>query len=98
MVLFSSGICYILLGLFHEIYDVLRLPILKTFLVVIGMNSILVYMLPKFVDFSGIARNFVWGLEHHIGDWYSPLVAILGFTFTWFFLYALYKSKKFLRL
>lgn len=98
MVLFSSGICYMLLGLFHEVYDVLRLPLLKTFFAVIGMNSILVYMLPNFVDFPGIARNFVWGLEHHIGNWYPPLVAILGFTFTWFFLYALYKSKTFLRL
>lgn len=98
MVLYSSGISYMLLGLFHEIYDVFHLPLLKTFFVVIGMNSILVYMLPNFVDFPQIARNFVWGLEHHIGEWYAPLVAFLGFAFTWFFLWALYRSKKFLRL
>ncbi len=60
MVLFASGISYILLGLFHEIYDVLKLPVLKTFFVVIGMNSILIYMLPYFVDFPGIAKRFVW--------------------------------------
>ena len=98
MVLYSSGLCYILLGLFHEIYDVLHVPLLKTFLLVIGMNSILIYMLPNFIDFYAIAGNIFRGLEHHIGEWFMPLRSILGFTFTWLLLWTLYKHKKFLRL
>ena len=98
MTLYSGGVCYILLGVFHEIYDVLHIPLLKTFLLVIGTNSILIYMLPHFVNFTAIAGNITHGLEHHIGEWYRPLPPILGFIFTWLFLWTLYKHKKFLRL
>lgn len=98
MVLYASGLSYILLGIFHEIYDVLHIPLLKTFLLVIGTNSILIYMLPHFVNFNAIAANITRGLEHHIGDWHTPLPSILGFAFTWLFLWTLYKHKKFLRL
>lgn len=98
MVLYASGISYILLGIFHEVYDVLRFPLFKTFLLVIGMNSIVTYMLPYFVDFQAIAGKFLGGLEHHIGVWYAPLLALTGFGLTWWFLWLLYKNKTFLRL
>lgn len=98
MVLYASGLSFMLLGLFHEVYDVLHLPYLKTFFVVIGTNSILLYMLPHFIDFRAITKNLIFGLEHHIGTWYAPVLSICSFGATWLFLWVLYKNKKFLRL
>lgn len=99
MVFLASGWSFLLLGFFYEIYDVLHLPIFKTFLVVIGMNSIVIYLIHNlFRNFKGDVERVIFGLEHHIGVWYNPVRAMAAFAVVWFILWVMYRNKKFLRL
>lgn len=98
MVLFSSGWSLILLALFYEIIDVLNFRRGAFILTVLGMNSIAAYMLPRFVDFSGIASRNLFGLEQFLGAWYPTFITFSGVLILWGFLAFLYRTKTFLRL
>lgn len=67
MTVFSSGISFLLMGVFYWMIDVKEW---KGFdwLTVFGMNSIFVYMLPVFVSFKGIAAKMLPGLMNYISE------------------------------
>ena len=73
-------IVHLLLGLFYEIYDVLNIPLLQTFFLVIRISSILIYMILSYIGFDGIAENIVRGLEPHVCC-HMPLRLILSSLF-----------------
>lgn len=97
MVLYSSGWSTILLALFYEWIDVLRIKRGSLVLVVLGMNSIAAYMLPTFVYFPDIAHRNLRGLEQYVGVWYPSVVALGGVAILWFLLYFLYRKETYLR-
>jgi predicted acyltransferase len=100
--IFSGGWCFILLGGFYSIIDVLGYKKWAFFLVVIGMNSIAAYViaetLPGFIDGSfkihlGQEYNQGFGLA------YASLIrgsAIL--LIEWLILYWLFKKKIFIKI
>ncbi|MDO5582236.1 MAG: DUF5009 domain-containing protein [Planctomycetia bacterium] len=97
MVLFSSGLSFILLALFYAFYDLFGFRCGSTLFKVIGMNAIAAYMLPRFFNFSTIAKMPLHGLEQYMGVWYTPLITFSGFMLVWFILWGLYRSGRFLR-
>lgn len=97
-VLLVGGISLILLSLFYYIIDVLGYKRWAFFFKVIGMNSILIYVSGRFIDWE-YANNglFTW-LFQLTGEPYDAVVKAIFFVLVqWAFLYFLYKKKVFLR-
>lgn len=76
-VLWAGGWCLLLLALFYWLIDVKRWSAWAFFFVVIGTNAILVYFGQQVVDFDGIAKVFLGGVEKHIGL-IAPLIIPVG--------------------
>lgn len=108
-VLFSGGYVIGMLALFYFLFDILPLKLLAFPLVVVGMNSILIYMLGQTI--SGWMRESVVKvhlagmIEHVFGpraldpQWYGPItLPSTVFLLYWLFLLWLYRQRVFLRL
>ncbi len=97
-VLFSGGICLLLLGLFYLIIDVWGFRKWAFVFKVMGMNAIFVYMITRLFDFRHIGDIFVGGLADRLGSWNGLVQGLAGFTFIWFILYWMYKKKTFVKI
>jgi predicted acyltransferase len=100
-VLFSGGLCYLLLATFHWIVDIKGLRRLVFPLTVIGVNSIVAYSLyylyPAFA-FNGIRRVVGDRIFQVLGSAYEPaLYGVAIFGMYWLTLYVLYRAKLFIR-
>jgi len=96
-VLFSSGICFLLLALFYLIVDYWNIRGWTTFFIVIGSNSILAYMMGDLFTLEDLASVFLRGLQSRLGEWYPFVLSIGTYTCFWLFFYYLYKKKIFIR-
>jgi len=96
-VLFAGGWSLLLLAIFYGIIDVLRFRAWAFFFVVIGANSITIYLLRHVIDFAKVGHFFFGGLEKHAAA-YGPVVAALGVLGAeWLLLLYLYRRRLFLR-
>lgn len=96
-VLFAGGWSLLLLALFYWIIDVRGHQKWAFPLIIIGMNSITIYIIQGLFDFGVIATIFVHGFINHMGDFRPLFWAICVFTVKWLFLLFLYKKKIFLK-
>jgi predicted acyltransferase len=97
-VLNVGGISLILLSLFYYIIDILGYKSWAFFFKVIGMNSILIYMSGKFLNWEYSTNAFFGWLGQLVGNPFNVVViAICLVLVKWVFLYFLYKKKVFLR-
>lgn len=98
-VLFAGGMSLAFLALFYFIIDVKGRKRWAFFFVVIGLNSITIYLLQSGIfDFWGTTNYFFGGLTDKIGgEWGRLLSAIAYVGVVWLVLYVLYKKKIFLR-
>jgi predicted acyltransferase len=96
-VLVAGGCSILLLTLFYLIIDVWGFKRWAFPFVVIGVNSITIYVVPRFLDFQKFVTFFFGGVIKHS----APFDTILGFTLLltaeWLFLYYLYRKQIFLR-
>jgi predicted acyltransferase len=97
-VLFSGGLCFMLLALFYLVIDVLGLRKWAFGFVVIGTNAIAVYMAVHIVNFRDIGGVFVRGLEKYVGNWYPFIYALAGFAIVWLILWWMYRKKTFIKI
>ena len=97
-VLFSGGICLLLLALFYLLIDVWGLRKWAFGFVVIGMNAITVYMVTRLFDFRQVGNIFVGGLNKWLGQWNDFVQAVAGFTVIWLILYWMYRKKSFIKI
>lgn len=96
-VLWCAGLSLLLLGLFYLVIDVWQFKWWSFPLVVIGSNSILIYIAPKVIDFGYATHSLFDGLLRHT-DQFQPLLFAMAFVFVkWVLLYALYRKRIFLR-
>ena len=101
-VIFSGGMCYLLLAFFYWTIDVLQQGKYAKWLMVIGMNSIAAYVMAHTVDsyiskqlFTHLGRNYhvIFGLP------YQTLVhGGLVLFFEWLILNWMYKKKIFIKI
>jgi len=97
-VLNVGGISLLLLSLFYYIIDVLGYKKWAFFFKVIGMNSILIYMSGRFINWIYTTNGFFQWLGQLVGNPFN--VVVMAFCFVgvkWVFLYFMYKKKVFLR-
>ncbi len=97
-VLHVGGISLLLLALFYFIIDVLGYKKWAFFLKVIGMNSILIYMSGRFINWEYGTRGFFQWVGQLVGNPYNILVMVFCYLLVkWAFLYFLYRKRVFLR-
>ena len=93
----TIGISLVLLGSFYWVIDVKGYRKWAFFFVVVGMNSITIYLATRYVDFGRLARVFVGGWEELLGAFEPVVLAIATAALMWLFLYFLYRRKIFLK-
>ncbi|HEX5470715.1 MAG TPA: DUF5009 domain-containing protein [Lacipirellulaceae bacterium] len=96
-VLFCAGWSLLLLAAFYLVIDVWRFRAWTLPLVVIGSNSILIYMSQKFIDFGYAAHFFFNGALRNTGTYQTLLFAVAVVVVEWLMLYVLYRKRVFLR-
>ena len=108
-VLFSGGYVIGMLALFYLLFDVLPFRIFAFPLVVVGMNSILIYMMGQMIagwvaekivktHMSGVIEN-TFGPKALDPQWYGAVtVPTATFVVFWLFLLWLYRQRIFLRI
>ena len=94
---YCAGWSLLLLAAFYLVIDVRRIRAWTLFFVVIGSNSILIYMAHAFVDFDFTTHFFFDGLLKNAGV-YRPLLWSIAFlAIQWTMLYWLFRKRIFLR-
>ena len=97
-VLLVGGLSLLLLALFYYIIDVLGYKKWSFFFRVIGMNSILIYMSGRFINWEYSTDGFFKWMGQLIGNPFNAVaMAICYVMVKWAFLYFMYKKKVFLR-
>jgi predicted acyltransferase len=96
-VLHCAGWSLLFLALFYLVIDVWRWRAWTLFFVVIGSNSILIYLAGAFVDFEYTAHFFFDGALQGSGAHKPLLWACAVLLVEWLFLFVLYKKRIFLR-
>ena len=94
----TVGLSLLLFAFFYYVIDVVKYNQWTLFFQVIGMNSILIYISNKFIDWDYTANAFFKWLEQLVGEPYSVLVIAVAIVIVkWVFLKFLYNKKVFLR-
>lgn len=101
MVLVSSGYCFFLMGFFYYLIDYKGFRRGWTWLKVIGMNSIVAYMLSVEVgvfNFSCISQSLLFGLKQYMTpEFYNLLILSSNLVLVYALLFILYKHKVFIK-
>ncbi|MCK4645353.1 MAG: DUF5009 domain-containing protein [Candidatus Aminicenantes bacterium] len=97
-VLFSGGVCLLLLALFYMVIDVKGWQKWAFGFKVIGLNAILVYMATRLFDFRLIGDVFVGGLLRWIGPWENFVRGLAGFAVIWLILFWMYRKRTFIKI
>lgn len=98
-VLYAGGWSLILLGLFYLVTDVWRIRKWAFFFVVIGMNSITIYVVQhRIIKFDVVRDFFLKGVYDLSPVSLQPFINSIGYIGSvWLFLYLLYRYKIFLK-
>jgi predicted acyltransferase len=96
-VLNCAGWSLLLLSLFYLVIDVWQLCKGTLFFTVIGANSILIYMAPRFLDFDYTNERLLGGILNIAGEHRTLLLAVTLLAIKWCLLYCLYRKKIFLK-
>ena len=98
-VLFSGGICFVMLAVFYLIVDVWKYQKWTFPFLVIGSNAILAYLMSHLMGwrFGAIANVVLGGFGQWTGAWQHSLETAGGIVIIYAILYYLYKKKIFLK-
>jgi predicted acyltransferase len=99
--LVSGGYCFLLMALFYVVIDVLQFRRWAHFLVVIGANAILVYMVfayNRFINLSQLAGKLVYGLDQWLGPWKHFSRAVVAVLLLYLLMNYLYRKKTFIKI
>jgi predicted acyltransferase len=99
-VLFSGGICALMLAVFYLVIDVLKFRKGSKWLVIIGSNAIFGYVAWHLFEpaFTSVSSVFVNGLKPFIGNWYQTVLYIGSFMVIFLILRFMYNRKIFIKI
>ena len=92
----TSGISAFLLSVFFWIIDVKGYKKWSFFFVVVGMNSITIYVANSLMKFGSVANVFAGGFD--FGNAQALVLAVTVAAIKWLFLYYLYRQRIFLKI
>ena len=97
-VCFAGGLSYLFFALFYWVVDVLQFRKWTFFFIVIGMNSITVYVAQKLIYFPKTKEFLFGGTIKLLPVEYQPTASAFCYMLTiWLFLYILYRKNIFLK-
>ena len=97
-IMLTSGMAFTLLAIFYWIIDVKGYKKWAFFFQVIGMNSLVIYLAVRFIDFNASSKLLFEGFYKYAPEkWHEVFNALGGFVIVWFFLYFLYRHKIFVK-
>lgn len=97
-IMLTSGMAFTLLATFYWIIDVKGYKKWAFFFQVIGMNSLVIYLAVRFIDFNASSKLLFEGFYKYAPEkWHEVFNALGGFVIVWFFLYFLYRHKIFVK-
>ncbi|MCF6312889.1 MAG: DUF5009 domain-containing protein [Verrucomicrobiales bacterium] len=97
-VVYVGGWSLIFLSVFYFVIDVLGFKKWAIFFTVIGLNPILIYMAPRFMDFNFTANAIFGGFANaFLGDFKIVFMALAVLMVKWLLLFFLYRKKVFLK-
>ena len=96
-VLYTSGWSCLALALFYWIIEVKGFKRWTYFLVVIGMNSVTIWVGQRFIDFKFTSDAIFLGVSKYFGILQPLFLAVCLVGIKWLFLWFLYKKNIFLR-
>jgi predicted acyltransferase len=95
-ILLTAGMAFVFLAAFYWVIDVLQFRKWAFFFMVIGMNSITIYLAYRFFDFSHTSQLLFGGLYAPAPEpWHEVFRALGVVALVWAFLYFLYRNKLF---
>ncbi len=97
-VLYSGGLCLMLLAGFYWIMDVRGWKRWAFPFKVIGMNAIVVYMATRLFDFRLIGDILVGGMSRWTGNAFPLIRGSAGFAVIWLCLYFFYRRRIFIKI
>lgn len=99
MVLFTSGISFLLMALFYYIVDFKRWGYGLEWLKIFGMNSIAAYLLFEVVHhpLNRFLHNFLYGFEQYTGTYYPLLLNMASCGVIFALLMTMYQKRVFLK-
>jgi predicted acyltransferase len=95
--LYCAGWSLLLLAAFYLVIDVWRLRAWTLPFVVIGANSIFIYMAPVFIDFKYTSQAVFGGVLKNTGPYQPLLFATAVVLVKWLLLYLMYRKRIFLK-
>ena len=98
-IMLTGGMSFLSIALFYWIIDILKYQKWTFFFVVIGMNSLTIYLAYRFIDFGHTSRLFFAGFYINSPEKWHPVFESLGaLAIVWIFLYILYRLKIFVKI
>ena len=98
MVLYSSGLSFLLLAISFWITDMMKIDCWWTRgFRMFGLNAIAAYMIWQIFQLKGLSEYWTHGLKQYTGAFYPCIVALCQFGITWFIIRHLYKHKIFIK-
>lgn len=97
-ILVTAGMAFLFLALFYWLIDVKGFTGWTFFFKVIGMNSLVIYLLVRFVDFGYSSKLLFSGWYMHLAEQWQPACNALGsLLLVWLILYIMFRNKIFVR-
>lgn len=97
-IMLTGGMAFLSIGLFYWVIDILQVRRWTFFFIVVGMNSLTIYLAYRFIDFRHTSRLLFEGLYIHAAEKWHPVFQSLGaLALVWVFLYVLYRLKVFVK-
>jgi predicted acyltransferase len=94
----TGGMSFIAIAIFYWLIDIRKVRRWTFFFVVIGMNSLTIYLAYRFIDFGHTSRLLFEGLYVHAAEKWHPVFESIGaLIIVWIFLYTLYRLKIFVK-
>jgi predicted acyltransferase len=98
-IMLTGGMALLSFSLLYWIIDILQYRRWTFFFIVIGMNSLTIYLAYRFIDFGHTSKLLFEGLYSAAPEEWHPVFQSLGaLIIVWVFLYALYRRKIFIKI
>jgi predicted acyltransferase len=97
-IMLTGGLGFLSIGLFYWVIDILQFRRWTFFFIVIGMNSLTIYLAYRLIDFGYTSRLLFEGLYVGAAEkWHTVFQSLGALALVWVFLYILYRLKIFLK-
>lgn len=97
-IMLTAGMSFLFMAAFYAIIDVWGYKKWAFFFQVIGLNSLVIYLVYRFVNFRHTSRLLFEGLYRPLPEGFHEILEALGaMGLVWLFLYILYRNKIFVK-